>query len=61
MARVRDVQQRLIDHINTYSDSLVAALEGDGEGTKDWTKEIELLTRIRDFFQEKVFDGELNQ
>ena len=61
VSRVRGVQRRLIDHINTFSDSLVASLEADRKGTKDWTKEIEILTRIRDFFQEKVLDGKLNQ
>ena len=61
VARVRRAQRLLIDHINTYSDSLVAALEKDGEENKDWTKEIKLLTKIRDFFEEKILDGKLNQ
>ena len=60
VSKIRRVQRRLIDHINKYSDSLVVAVEGDGEGTKDWTKVIELLMKIREFFEEKILDGELN-
>ena len=59
VARVRRVQRLMIDHINKYSDSLVAELEGEEEEPLDWTKEIELLAKIEVFFENKVLDGEL--
>ena len=57
VARVRAVEQRLIQYIQTYAASLVTALEGEEGG--DRTKDIDLLTRIADFFENKAQTGEL--
>ena len=59
VAKVRRVQRLLIGHINSYSESLVAALEESGEESRDWKNEIVFLTKIGDFFENKSLDGKL--
>ena len=57
VARVREPEKRLIQYIQTYAASLVTMLVGEEGG--DMTKDIEMLTRIANFFENRVQTGEL--